>query len=182
MAAAPEPSSTLWVGGPLVVATLTVGLLTWPIAFNLGAYRVVLYDDIFRLLVASSILLVVVLINPAYPSPWNWVVAIALAAPLAWFVAAVALVGSTGEALDRPAFVVALSAILLVSVPVTLRLLVHLFTPELAEGRRMTLGVVAVVAAVAIIGFVFGRHNPRFMTCEDFTIAGAAEPDNCAKE
>ena len=177
-----DRAATRRIGGPLAVAALTVGLLTWPIAFNMGAYRAIFYDDIFRLLVASSILLVVVLVNPAYPSPWNWVVAIALAAPLGWFVAAVLLAGSTGEAVDRPAFVVALSVVLLFSVPVTLRLLVHLFTPELTEGRRMTLGVVAVVATVAIIGFVFGRHNHRFMTCEDFTIAGSAEPENCAKE
>ena len=176
-----EAKAELRVRGPLAVAGMTLGLLTWPIAFNLGAYRQVLYDDIFRVLVAATILFVVTLINPAYPSPWRWLVSIALAAPLVWFLAASIIVGSTSEAIERPVFVILLVLIGLVSEPITLRLLVDLFTPELAaaRSRRLTLAIVGLVAVVGILGFAFGRNNHRYMTCGDFAIAGAAEPDNC---
>lgn len=171
------------VGGPLAVAGVTLGLLTWPIAFNLGAYRAVLYDDVFRVVVASSILFVITLVNPAYPAPWKWVVPVALASPLAWLIAASIVVGSTAEAMERPVFVVTLGLIGLISVPITLRLLVDLFTPDLtsAGSRRLTLSIVALVAVVALIGFAFGRNNHRYMTCSDFAIAGAAEPENCQR-
>jgi hypothetical protein len=128
-----DESGSRPIGGQLAIASMTLGLLTWPIAFNLGAYGEVLYDDVFRVLVASSILLVITLVNPAYPQPLNWLVSIALAAPLIWFVAASAIAGSTSEAMEEPVFVVALAAIALVSVPITLRLMIHLFTPELTQ-------------------------------------------------
>jgi len=175
-------SSTGPIGGPLAIASMTLGLLTWPIAFNLGAYGEVLYDDIFRVLVASSILLVITLVNPAYRRPWSWLVSLALAAPLLWFVAAAVIAGSTSEAMEEPVFVVALVIIAVVSVPMTLRLLIHLFTPELTRtgSRRLTLSIVALVVAVGLVGFAFGRNNDRYMTCSDFALAGASEPENCA--
>jgi len=90
--------------------------------------------------------------------------------------------GSTSAALDRPGFVVWMVLIVLVSVPITLRLLIDMFMPELAdtEGRKILGSIVALVVIVGAIGFVVGRENPRFMTCADFAIAGSAEPDNCA--
>lgn len=169
------------VGGPLALTAVTLGLLTWPIAFNLGAYGEIFYDDIFRVVVASSILFVITIANSAYPSPWNWVVPITLAAPLVWFLTAAWVEGSTSSALDRPVFVVWIVLILLVSVPVTLRLLIDLFLPELsgAGSRRILATVVLLVVIVGVVGFVVGRENDRFMTCSDFSVAGSAEPDNC---
>lgn len=171
------------VGGPLAVAGVTLGMLTWPIAFNLGAYGEVLYDDIFQLVVASSVLLVVAIVNPVYGRPWRLVVWAALAAPLAWLLAAGFVVGSTSDAIEQPFFAVWLALIALVSVPLTLRLLVDLLTPELARAasRRTTRLVVALVACVGLVGFVVGREHPRFMTCADFAVAGAFEPDDCAR-
>ena len=120
--------------------------------------------------------------NPVYPSPWIWLVRVALAAPMAWLLTAAWVEGSTSAALDRPGFVVWMVLIVLVSVPITLRLLIDMFMPELAdtEGRKILGSIVALVVIVGAIGFVVGRENPRFMTCADFAIAGSAEPDNCA--
>jgi F420-0:gamma-glutamyl ligase-like protein len=39
--------------------------------------------------------------------------------------------------------------------------------------------VVAVIAAVGLIGFTVGRLNTHFLTCEDFQIAGDDEPKGC---
>jgi hypothetical protein len=171
------------VGGPLALTAVTLALISWPIAFNLGAYGEIFYDDIFRVTVASSVLFVISLVNPIYPSPWIWLVRLALASPMLWLVVAAWFEGSTSAALDRPAFVAWIVLILVGSVPLTLRLLVDLFMPELttAASRKLVLSVVGIVSVVGVTGFVVGRENGRFLTCSDFAIAGSAEPDNCDK-
>ena len=170
-------------GGPLALTAVTLGLITWPIAFNLGAYGEVFYTDVFRVVVASTILFVVTCVKPVYPAPWIWLVRAALIAPMLWLVAAGWVEGSTSAALDRPLFVFWMVLILLVSVPITLRLLVDMFMPELtmATSRRVLWSIVALAVVVGVIGFVVGRENDRFLTCADFSVAGSAEPDNCTK-
>lgn len=171
-------------GGPLALTAVTLGLVIWPLAFNFGAYREVHYGDVFSIVVAATILFVVTLVNPVYPSPWIWVVRVALAAPMAWLLTAAWLEGSTSAALDRPGFAVWMVLIVLVSVPITVRLLVDMFMPELTTtgSRKVLWSIVALVLTVGAIGFVVGRENPRFMTCADFAIAGSAEPENCADD
>ncbi|MDY6997596.1 MAG: hypothetical protein SW019_13415 [Actinomycetota bacterium] len=106
---------------------------------------------------------------------------LALSAPLAWLLAAVLLNGSTSDALDRPVFAWVAVVIVVVSVPLTLRLLFELFYPELTTPahRRQKAGVVVLVAVVALVGFLAGHGNDRLMTCSDFVVAGAHAPDNC---
>ena len=169
-------------GGPLALTAVTLGLITWPIAFNLGAYGEVFYSDVFRVVVASTILFVITCVTPVYPPPWIWLVRAALIAPMLWMLTAAWVEGSTSAALDRPLFVVWIVMILLVSVPITLRLLIDMFMPELtmATSRRVLWSIVALAVVVSAIGFVVGRENDRFLTCADFSMAGSAEPDNCA--
>ena len=172
------------VSGPLALAAVTLGLLAWSIAFNLGAYGEIFYDNVFQLVVASSILFAITTVNGGYDTPWKWLIRIALAAPLCWLLAAADIIGSTSEALNRPIFVASLVLILLVSVPLTLRLLVDMSMPELSQAgsRRVTAAIVALVAVVGAIGFTVGREHTRFLTCYDFSVAGASEPEDCVRQ
>jgi hypothetical protein len=172
------------IGGPLALAAVTLGLLAWPIAFNIGAYGEIFYDNVFQMVVASSILFVITTVNGGYDAPWKWLIRVALAAPLFWLLAAAYVTGSTSEAMDRPVFVVSLILIHLVSVPLTLRLLVDMSMPELSQAgsRRITASIVALVAVVGAIGFIVGREHTRFLTCYDFSVAGASEPDDCVPQ
>jgi hypothetical protein len=169
-------------GGPLALTAVTLGLITWPIAFNLGAYGEVFYTDVFRVVVASTILFAITCFAPVYPTPWIWLVRAALIAPMLWLLTAAWLEGSTSAALDRPLFAIWIVIILLVSVPITLRLLIDMFMPELsgAASRRMLWSIIGLAVVVGGAGFVVGRENDRFLTCGDFSVAGSAEPDNCA--
>jgi hypothetical protein len=140
-------------GGPLALTAVTLGLIIWPLAFNYGAYNEVHYDDVFSMVVASTILFVVTMVNPVYPPPWIWFVRLALAAPMGWLLTAAWLEGSTSAALDRPGFVVWMLFIVVVSVPVTLRLLVDMFMPELtatASRSDPTGQIVQLVKAVDV--------------------------------
>lgn len=167
--------------GPLAVACVSLALLTFPVAFNLGAYGEVLYPDVFRILVASFVVLCVTFFTPAYGGRRLWVTRIVLASPGAWLAASLLILGSTAEATERPAFLAWLLATIAISVPVTLKMLFDLFDPELhaEQGWRLTGIVAGVVVVVAVAGFVIGTHNDRVMTCDDFVIAGSAEPENC---
>jgi len=170
------------IGGPLALTAVTLGLITWPIAFNLGAYGEVFYSDVFSVVVASTILFVITFFIAPNSARSSWPVRAALIAPMLWLVAAAWVDGSTSAALDRPLFVAWMVLILLVSVPITLRILIDMFMPELtmAASRRVLWSIVALAVVVSAIGFVVGRENYRFLTCADFSIAGSAEPDNCA--
>ena len=52
---------------------------------------------------------------------------------------------------------------------------------RLVAGVRRELGDPLIVV-VAGIGFASGRHNDRFMTCADFSVAGSSEPENCSQD
>ena len=168
--------------GPITIAAVTIALLVFPIAFNLGAYKQVLYPDVFRMAVASFVLCGAMFVVPPYDGIQLWFTRIVLASPTAWLVSAVVVAGSTAEATERPFFLAWLVAVIVVSVPVTLKMLIDMFSPELSSmhSLRLTLGVVVVVVVVAASGFLIGAHNDRVMTCDDFRIAGASVPENCA--
>lgn len=169
--------------GAAAIACVTLGLLTFPIAFNLGAYDQVLYPDVFRIIVASFVLLCVSFFAPATVGRRRlWFTRLVLASPTLWVAVSVITVGSTGKASSRPFFIAWLVSIALVSVPVTLTMLLRMLNPGLtrSRNRRISIVVTGVVVLVAVFGYLVGAHNDRFMTCADFVIAGSAEPDGCA--
>jgi hypothetical protein len=168
--------------GAAAIACVTLGLLTFPIAFNLGAYDQVLYPDVFRIIVASFVLLCVSFIAPTYFGRRLGFTRVMLASPALWVAVSVIVLGSTAEATRRPFFIAWLTAIMLVSVPVTLMMLLDLFNPNIttSRNRQISLWVTSVVIMVAVAGYLAGANNERLMTCADFAIAGSAEPDGCA--
>lgn len=181
----PDLPATLRPGsaGPAAVASVTLALLMFPIAFNLGAYGEVLYPDVFRVLVASFALLLISLRFPTYTPTRMWVTRLVLASPTAWFVVASIVWGSTADAQENPLMAAWLAVTLVISIPVTLRLLIDMFTPQVTAGRdrRLGLWMGGVVVAVVALGFLAGTFNERLMTCDDFAVAGSAEPAGCAR-
>ena len=169
--------------GPLAGATVTMALVAWPIAFNLGAYDAVFYEDVFRFVVVALAGFLVTFLAPPYSGRRLWFLRCALAAPGAWFVMAVLLFESTAAAATNAVFGwFALFAVLL-AIPVAFRLLVELFVPEISalESARLLVQSVAVVAVLAASGYIVGANNDAFLTCDDFKIAGSDEPVNCNK-
>lgn len=128
--------------GAAAIACVTLGLLTFPIAFNLGAYDQVLYPDVFRIIVASFVLLCVSFVAPTYPGRRLWFTRVVLVSPALWVAVSVIVLGSTAEATSRPFFIAWLTAIVLVSVPVTLMMLLDMFNPDilLAQSADHDLG------------------------------------------
>jgi hypothetical protein len=80
--------------GAAAIGCVTLALLAFPIAFNLGAYDVVLYPDVFRIIVASFALLCVSFFSPTYTGRRLWFTRVVLAAPALWVAGAVVVLGS----------------------------------------------------------------------------------------
>jgi len=169
--------------GPAAVATVTLSLVTWPIAFNLGVHGEVFYDDVFRLVVASAVAFAMAAVASPYEGWKRWFTQTALAAPALWFALAVMLFDSTAAAASAPVLGTVGLVIVVVAVPTALMTLMDMFTPDLLSLRQPGLLVYAavVVVVVALAGFAVGANNDAFMTCADFEIAGAAQPSNCTQ-
>jgi hypothetical protein len=170
--------------GPAAVALVTIALTTWPIAFNLGAYDAVFYQDVFQVVVVSTVGFALVVVKPPYQGLTLWITRVALAAPLGWMALAVILFDSLGAATSNSVYAIVGLVIAIVSVPIVLRLLIDMFARDLTtvQDRGMLATGIAVVVLIAIAGFTVGKNNDAFLTCDDFKIAGSDQPANCAQE
>jgi hypothetical protein len=170
--------------GPAAVAIVTIALTAWPIAFNFGAYGVVFYQDVFQIVVVSTVAFAIVLVRSPYDGLALWFIRIALAAPAVWLAGSVLLFDSLGQAVDNVVYGLVGLVIAVVSIPTVLRVLVELFTPEvqMLQNRRVLAYGVGILTLVAVAGFVIGSNNDAFLTCDDFKIAGSDQPTNCAAQ
>jgi hypothetical protein len=168
--------------GPAAVATVTVALVTWPIAFNLGAYGEVFYDDVFRFVVAATVGLAIATVLSPYAGRRRWLTVGALAAPALWLALSVIFFDSTTAAASDPVFGVLALVAVVIAIPTVMKLLMDLFVPDLSslENSRVAGFAGAIILLVAVAGFAVGANNDAFLTCDDFKVAGSDQPSNCA--
>jgi hypothetical protein len=168
--------------GPFAIAVVTVSLVVFPITFNLGAYGQVFYEDIFRFVVAATAGLGVSILASPYVGWRRWLVDVALGAPALWLLLAAVFTDSTADAATNPVLGPMALVIGVVSVPTVLRMLIDLFVPGFGSfaDTRLVVGGLVVIALIGVSGLLIGIHNDRFLTCDDFKVAGADQPENCA--
>ncbi len=162
-------------------AAIVLNLVTWRVAFNLGAFGQVFYEDVYAVVVASLAALVATFFAPRGSAPRRWWSRLLLIAPTAWFIASVAFTDSLSDADQHLGLGITGLIVGLTSFPYTLFLLARAFIPQLGEVRSIkrwvALGLLTV--AVAVAGVLVGSHNYRFMTCFDFKVSGNDQPANC---
>jgi len=170
--------------GPFAIAIVTISLVSWPIAFNLGAYGEVFYEDVFLFVVAATAGLAVSLLADPYSGERRWFTNVALAAPAGWLLVAVVATGSVGQAATGPILGPLALLIVLVSIPTVLRMMTDMFVPGFRsyESRRLLAGGLATIVIIAAAGFSVGVNNDSFLTCSDFKVAGSDQPSNCAQD
>jgi hypothetical protein len=169
--------------GPFAIAVVTISLVVFPIAFNLGAYGLVFYEDVFRFVVAATAGLGVSLLATPYTGSRRWFANAALGAPALWLLLASVFTDSVADATTNPVLGPTAFVVALVSIPTVLRMLIDMFVPGFRSytDRRLLYGGLAVVIVIAASGWFIGANNDRFLTCEDFKVAGADQPKNCVK-
>jgi hypothetical protein len=159
--------------------TIAASLLAWDLAFAYGAYHTVFYSRLFQILVTSTVLLAgsVILRKRVRVRPWTRVL---LAIPLVWFVtrglAPFGRSSAAGRFLDD--LLIGLTA---VSVPFTLLALARVLAPEYfaLPSRRTKVVSISIIVLVATSGFLVGRFNYLFTTCQEYVLAGDDQPADC---
>jgi 4-amino-4-deoxy-L-arabinose transferase-like glycosyltransferase len=154
-------------------------LYAWDVAFELGAYHSILYYRRHQLLVLSMVALLggLIMRRRAHIRPWLLVV---FTPPILLILLQLSFpVNEAGRAVrvvDE-----ALIVVNLVVSPILVWVVARLLAPGYLTlpDRRSRIAVVVVVASVALVGFLVGHFNDRFLTCQDFKVAGNDEPVNC---
>ena len=173
-------------------ATSIAGSLwAWDLAFTYGAYHTVSFHTRERLLVLTVAVLLGALMLRRQVRVHRWL--LAAFAPLILLTLlrllfpidpGVAPVGSRVATEARPAVRVAegvLVAATILTSPVVLWVVARLLAPDyfVLPGRRVKIALLVIVATVALIGYLVGRYNYHFLTCEEFLVAGDNAPTNC---
>ena len=165
------------------VAVIGLAIAIWPIAFNLGAYKTVLYPHLFSILVVS----IVILLGDYLVTGVIWKTNRSrirgrgiMVMPSLWLVAELTAYYVSANWLDF--FLLALSVLTgLVSMPYIAYVIATNIVPGLEKitDRRLLSKLVFIIAVAGGLGFLAGLFHNQILSCDDFTIAGAFVPDNC---
>lgn len=167
---------------PSGVVMVGMAIAVWWPAFTLGAWGELFFDQILTIWAASTAAFVYVLTErrPAGARIWR---AFVLLLPSAWILLMFAL---NDESADLFEFLLTLAGIVavLIGIPFTLWVLVRIVWPDFsASTSRRTKGIIVlVVLGVALVSFVLGLNQSRFLTCGDFEISGNSQPPGCTPE
>lgn len=161
--------------------TITLSLVVWRIAFELGAYHAVFYWRLMDIFVVSSVLLLGTFAARGAIRVRLWMRVI-LCIPVVWLVARFLQPFGADTGAEHVADLV-LIGLSVVFLPLTLLAALRIVAPDyftLTE-RRLRIAVVAIVALMGIGGFLVGQFNYRFTTCQDYVTAGDNQPNDCHK-
>lgn len=165
--------------GGFFAVTIGASLYAWDLAFTYGAYHTLFYHRRYQLFVLSLVVLFAGILLRSQMQIRSWLLALFLPPPLLTLLHLVSPVAGSG------AMVAAAERVLTVATVALLPLLAWVVARLLAPNyftlpdRRMKTAVVTVVATVALVGYLVGRFNPHFLSCEDFRVAGDDLPKNC---
>jgi hypothetical protein len=156
-----------------VVAT-GAGLAAFNVGFDLGAFANINHRRFFAVWVICTVALVSSFLfrNADYRLGGHW--RIALGVPTAWLVADLTFVTT-----QRPV-VIGLAVVSVAALPFALYVLAHLLAGDyftFPSRLRWALGILT--AFIFVVGLYVGDGHPRFLTCDDFALAGEYQPENC---
>ena len=164
----------------LIVSALGLSLTVWDIAFNLGVHNTIFYSKLMTLWVASTVVLLCVIIVGDSVHTLSRTGIVALLTPTVWFVLNALTPKVSVTWFEEFLWVIAL-IIFAIAIPYILFILFELIESDFFSmtpySRNRLIGI---VLFVALMGYGIGRFHPYFVSCEQFTIAGDQPPANCA--
>jgi hypothetical protein len=170
-------------GTPAERATLLITVasssIAFMLAFNLGAYGEVFFDQIFTVWVTATIVFVGSIFSTIPPN--RWPARLLLLLPSMWLLVSWIDNPRTEDAGESVLLWLTL-LITLVALPLVAWLLVSTINPDfrdLPRSNKLTVAVAVVVFFAA--GFLIGARNDVLLTCDDFKVSGNDLPANCVK-
>jgi hypothetical protein len=169
-------------GRAFTLAAVALGLLVWPIGFNLGAFDAVFFEQVFQIVVVTTVALLAAFVVPRDGTRRRWPVRLVLAGPILWLAVAGLVTDSVADAATDPVLGPLGFVVSIVSIPYGLYLLGAYLAPDTrhVRGIRPVAGLVITVLLIGFAGYYVGRNNHRFLTCQDFKVSGNDLPENCA--
>ena len=170
-------------GTPAERATLLISVasasVAFILAFNLGAFGEIFFDQIFTVWVTSTIVLVGSIFSRLPPNTWP--ARLVLLIPSAWILVAW-IDNPRNEDAGENVLLWLTLIVTVVALPFVAWMLVSTINPDfrdLPRSNKLTVAVAVVVFFAA--GFVIGARNDVLLTCDDFKISGNDLPANCVK-
>lgn len=159
--------------------TIGASLFAWNVMFNLGAYHEVFYRSRQQLFVVSLVVLLGGLAMRRRARMNSWLLILFTPPVLLVLLQLAVPVNHSGTAVRMVYH--AMIILMLAVLPVVVWVVARLAAPQyfILPDRRAKIAVIGIVAVVALIGYAVGRFNDRFLTCEDFQVAGDAQPKGC---
>jgi hypothetical protein len=167
------------LGGFFAIA-IGGSLYAWDVAFTFGVHHALVYHRRHELFVVSLVVLLGGLIMRRRVQIRPWLLALFTPPLLLVLVQLAFPVNHSGALVRVIAHILVVTTVAVL--PVVIWVVARLLAPQYftLPDRRAKVGVIAVVAFVALLGYALGQFNDHFLTCEDFQVAGDAPPKSCA--
>jgi hypothetical protein len=149
--------------------------------FELGAYGELFYSrkiTAWSTVTAALVALSVIPRRITGVKIWQLCV---LAIPSVWAVLAQILGSHTGGQITRPVLFTLATLSYVFCLPYAIYLVVQIINPDLLKisSWKPRMAVIGIGILFVLLGYVGGRNNDWFMTCEKFEIAGDTPPASC---
>lgn len=161
------------------VSTIGAALVTWDVAFNLGAFHTLFFARRHQLAVVLFVVVLGVIVLRRQVHVHWWLLLI-LSTPMIWvFFRLLVPRSGTNTLADRidGAFLIAI----LVLYPIAFWIVLRLVAPEYfaIPNLRLKIMSVVIVLVLAALGYAVGELNYRFLSCNEFSVSGNDLPTDC---
>lgn len=167
------------VDGRIGVVMIGMSVAVWWPAFTLGAWGTIFFPQLFALWAAATAAFVFVLVErrPVGARLWR---ALVLVLPSLLLLVMLFTPEETENIAIILLDIVGIVAVIL-GLPFTVWVLVRIMWPDLGEHapRHTRWLVLGVVVGIAVVSYLIGLNQDRFLTCEDFSISGNSLPSGC---
>ncbi len=162
-----------------LVSAVAASVAVWQVSFNLGAFGVVFFSQIFTAWVTASATFLGCLWLSSERSPVGRGGLALMAFPTVGFIFTFVKSVTENSLID---FLGTASALIsyVFCLPYTVYVIFSITHEEVVKlSRQMRVKLITIAAIVGLIGYFVGSHNYLFLSCDDFKISGNDLPTNC---
>lgn len=164
-----------------LLSAVAVSVTMWNLSFNLGAFGVIFFSDIFTAWVTASATFLACLLLPPKQSPVRKQGLLIMAFPTLGFLLS-ALETNITNPVVRTVSLLTGAVTYAFCLPYTLNVIFSITQSEVVSlSRKLFKKLILVALIIGLTGYFVGSHNYLFLSCFDFKISGNDLPQNCRK-
>jgi len=159
-----------------VVTGIGAGIAAFNLGFDIGAFSNFNHRRFWAVWVICTVALAASFVfrNADFRLGGHWRAVLTI--PTVWLLADLVLVST------HRGVVIVLGVVSVAALPFALYVLAHLLAGEyfrFPNHLRWALGLLTL--GIFLVGLFVGDRHPRFLTCDDFALAGEYEPNDCRR-